>query len=112
MLNLTRPLIVFDLETTGINTSTDRIVELYMIKLTPDGEREDVHEYINPGRPIPPEVTAIHGISDEMVKDKPQFGAIAPFLDPRKRFPDLALRCSSPKRVETKYPNLQRSNQP
>ena len=78
MLNLTRPLIVFDLETTGINTTTDRIVELYMIKLTPDGEREDVHEYINPGRPIPPEVTAIHGISDEMVKDKPQFGEIAP----------------------------------
>jgi DNA polymerase-3 subunit epsilon len=78
MLKLKKPLVVFDLETTGISTSNDKIVELYMIKLAPDGSREDMHKYVNPGRPIPPEVTAIHGISDEMVKDKPTFGELAP----------------------------------
>ncbi len=77
MLNLIKPLIVFDLETTGVNPSEDRIIELYMIKLFPDGKREDLHHFVNPQIPIPKEATAIHGISDEMVADKPSFAALA-----------------------------------
>lgn len=76
-LNLTKPLIVFDLETTGINTATDRIVQISMIKVFPDGQEKKYDYFVNPGMPIPAEATAIHGISDEMVKDKPLFSEIA-----------------------------------
>lgn len=72
-LELNKPLVVFDLETTGINTSKDRIVELYMIKVQTDGSRTDLFQRFNPGIPIPPEITAIHGISDLDVKDEPSF---------------------------------------
>lgn len=77
MLNLTKPLIIFDLETTGVSTTNDRIVELYMIKLTPDGEREDLHHYVNPTIPIPKGATDVHGISNDDVKDKPTFEQLA-----------------------------------
>ena len=77
MLELTKPLVVFDLETTGVSTVNDRIVELYMIKLTPDGERVDLHHYVNPSIPIPAEATAVHGISNEDVKNKPTFNQLA-----------------------------------
>jgi DNA polymerase-3 subunit epsilon len=76
-LHLTRPLIVFDLETTGISISNDRIVEIACIKVHPDGREETRLERINPGMPIPKEVTAIHGITDEDVADKPKFDALA-----------------------------------
>lgn len=72
-LKLNRPLVIFDLETTGINTSKDRIVELYMIKVQPDGARTELFQRFNPGIPIPPEITAIHGISNEDVADEPGF---------------------------------------
>ncbi len=72
-LKLTKPLVIFDLETTGINTSKDRIVELYMIKIMPDGSRTDLDMRFNPGIPIPPEITAIHGISDADVAGCPTF---------------------------------------
>lgn len=76
-LNLSRPLIVFDLETTGVNVGKDRIVEICMIKIMPDGEEIVRTERINPTIPIPPETTAIHGISDEDIKDKPTFAQMA-----------------------------------
>ncbi len=72
-LNLTKPLVIFDLETTGVNTAKDRIVELYMIKIQPDGRRVDLHQRFNPEMHIPAEVTAIHGISNEDVANEPTF---------------------------------------
>jgi len=72
-LNLVNPLIIFDLETTGINTSQDRIIELYMIKALPSGQEEHHYLKLNPGIPIPPDSSAIHGIYDDDVKDCPTF---------------------------------------
>lgn len=80
-LILNRPLVVFDLETTGINTSKDRIVELYMIKILPDGSRTELFQRFNPGIPIPPEITAIHGISNEDVASEPNFESKATELN-------------------------------
>lgn len=80
-LSLTRPLIVFDLETTGINISNDRIVELYAIKIFPDGREEHQHHLINPTVPIPIEVSQIHGIYDKDVADKPTFKDLAQGLN-------------------------------
>lgn len=77
MLTLSRPLVFFDLETTGVDPYNDRIVQIGVIKLFPDGTQEEKQWLINPGTPIPKEVTAIHGISDEMVKDAPMLGDIA-----------------------------------
>lgn len=77
MLHLKRPLVVFDLETTGVNPSTDRIVELYMIRLLPDGTRTDLHHLVNPTIPIPEGATEVHHITDEMVADKPTFEQLA-----------------------------------
>ena len=76
-LTLKRPIIFFDLETTGTDPARDRIVELAFVKLTPDGGRETLTKRINPGIPIPPEVTLIHGIRDEDIKDCPQFKHVA-----------------------------------
>jgi DNA polymerase-3 subunit epsilon len=76
-LNLNRPLIIFDLETTGISISKDRIVEISCIKIFPNGEEEIRTQRINPQMPIPAEVTAIHGISDADVADKPTFANVA-----------------------------------
>jgi len=76
-LNLTKPIVFIDLETTGINITADRIVEISMLKVMPDGKK-DVHTHlINPTIPIPPETTAIHGISDDDVKDAPTFAEMA-----------------------------------
>lgn len=79
-LNLTRPLAVFDLETTGVNVGKDKIVEISAIKINPDGSEEVLDQRLNPEMPIPPEVTKIHGISDEDVKDAPTFKLFAPQL--------------------------------
>ena len=79
-LNLKNPLVFFDLETTGINISQDRIVEISFLKVFPNGDEEVKSKRVNPGIPIPPESTAIHGITDEDVKDCPTFKQIAKSL--------------------------------
>lgn len=76
-LQLTRPLAFFDLETTGINISQDRILEIFIIKLEADGSESRLRYLINPGMPIPPESTKIHGITNEMVQHQPHFKDIA-----------------------------------
>jgi DNA polymerase-3 subunit epsilon len=76
-LELKRPIIFFDLEATGVDCARDRIVEIAMIKVKPDGERDRFVKRINPGIPIPAESTAIHGITDDDVKDCPGFKQIA-----------------------------------
>ena len=76
-LNLKRPIIFFDLETTGVDTTKDRIVEISMIKIMPDGEEITKTRRLNPGMPIPPEATAVHGITDDDVKDCPSFAQVA-----------------------------------
>ena len=72
-LQLLRPIAFIDLETTGVNLSTDRIVEVAIIKILPDNTRQVKRKLINPQMPIPAVVTAIHGITDEMVKEAPTF---------------------------------------
>lgn len=76
-LSLRRPIIFFDLETTGTDTSNDRIVEISMVKVAPDGEKTIKTRRINPQMPIPAEATAVHHITDEDVKDCPTFKQIA-----------------------------------
>ena len=77
MLELKKPLAVIDLETTGINLSTDRIVEIAIVRLSVNGERKVKRKLINPEVPIPPGSTDVHGISNEMVKDAPTFKQVA-----------------------------------
>lgn len=76
-LNLKRPLAFFDIEATGTNVGADRIVELSVIKLNPDGSEEVKTWRVNPGMPIPLESSLIHGIYDEHIKDEPLFKALA-----------------------------------
>lgn len=76
-LALRRPLVSFDLETTGLDTATDRIVEICCLKQHPDGRREELLLRINPGCPIAAGASAVHGISDADVADKPPFRAVA-----------------------------------
>ncbi len=76
-LNLKRPIVFFDLETTGTDNVKDRIVELAFVKIMPDGKRDKYIKRINPGIPIPPESTKFHGIVDEDVKNSPSFKQIA-----------------------------------
>ncbi len=76
-LNLKKPIVFFDLETTGIDVANDRIVEISLHKVMPDGKEETKTMRINPEMPIPPQSTEIHGISDEDVKDEPTFNIVA-----------------------------------
>ncbi len=76
-MKLTKPLVVLDLETTGTWIEKDRIIEIAMIKLTPDGKEEVFETKVNPVMPIPAVVTQLTGISDEDVKSAPAFGLIA-----------------------------------
>ncbi len=80
-LSLTRPLAIFDLETTGTNIASDRIVEICVIKVLPDGTRETYLKRINPGIPISKESTMIHGITDLDVKDCETFSQVAQELN-------------------------------
>ena len=89
-LNLKNPLVFFDLETTGINIVKDRIVEISFVKVYPNGKEESKTRRINPEMPIPPESTAIHGITDEDVKDCPTFKEIAKSLAAQIEGCDLA----------------------
>jgi DNA polymerase-3 subunit epsilon len=79
-INLKNPLVFIDLETTGINVVTDRIVEIAVLKLTPNGKQEVKTRRINPTIPIPAEATAIHGISNDDVKEMPTFKEVAKSL--------------------------------
>ena len=76
-LNLKNPIVFLDLETTGINVVSDRIVEIALLKILPDGREEEKAQRINPGIPIPAQASAIHGIYDEDVKDAPHFKEVA-----------------------------------
>jgi DNA polymerase-3 subunit epsilon len=76
-LTLERPFAVFDLETTGTNVTLDRIVEIAIVKLYPDGREEEYYKRINPTIPIPKETSEIHGIYDADIKDAPTFSDLA-----------------------------------
>jgi DNA polymerase-3 subunit epsilon len=79
-LNLTRPVAFFDLETTGLNIASDRIVEIAILKIFPNGEKERKEWRVNPQIPISPESTSVHGIKDEDVAQCPTFHQIAGVL--------------------------------
>ena len=84
-LNLRNPIAFFDLETTGINVASDRIVEISVLKVDPSGSEELLTQRINPTIQISKEATAIHGISNDDLSDKPTFAEfarkLANFLD-------------------------------
>jgi len=75
-LSLTKPLAFIDLETTGLDIVNDRIIEIAILKLLPDGNKELFIQRINPGIPVPPKTTAIHGIKDDDLIDKPTFDKV------------------------------------
>jgi DNA polymerase-3 subunit epsilon len=77
MLQLKKPIAFIDLETTGINLGTDRVVEIAIVKILSDGSRSVKRKIINPEMPIPKASTDVHGITDEMVKDAPAFKQVA-----------------------------------
>ncbi len=79
-LALKNPIVFFDLETTGTNIVSDRIVEIAYLKIYPNGNEESKRYLVNPEMPIPQEVTAIHGISDEDVKNEPVFKELAKII--------------------------------
>ena len=79
-LNLKRPIVFFDIESTGLNVATDRIVELCVVKVLPNGDIEIKTRRVNPTIPISPEAQAVHGISNDDVKDCPTFKSIAKSL--------------------------------
>lgn len=77
-LNLNKPICFFDLETTGVNVASDRIVEISILKVFPNGNKESYTWRVNPEMPIPKQVSEIHGITDEMVANEPPFRELAP----------------------------------
>lgn len=76
-LDLKKPICFFDLETTGVNVAKDRIVEIAILKVFPNGNKESYTWRVNPEMPIPAESSAIHGITDEMVANEPTFKELA-----------------------------------
>jgi DNA polymerase-3 subunit epsilon len=76
-LRLERPLAVLDLEATGVDVSADRVVEVAVLRVGPDGGRTIFHRRVNPGVPIPLAATSVHGIADDDVARCPPFAAIA-----------------------------------
>lgn len=89
-LNLTRPLIVFDLETTGLDFIRDRIIQISYIKVSPDGTEERENLFVNPEKPIPHEVVELTGITNDDVKDVPTFKVLAPQLSEKFKGCDFA----------------------
>jgi len=89
-LNLTRPICVFDLETTGTNVAKDRIVEIAILKVFPNGNKESKTWLVNPEMTIPEEVVAIHGISNERVANEPTFKQLSKEIYQMIRDSDLA----------------------
>lgn len=90
MLKLHKPLCFFDLETTGINVAKDRIVEISILKVFPNGNKESKTIRVNPEIPISAEATSVHGISNEDVANEPTFGEIAPQIWEMMKDSDLA----------------------
>jgi DNA polymerase-3 subunit epsilon len=80
-LKLKKPIIYFDLETTGTDPQRDRIIELATVKVWPDGTREEKQRRFNPEQPIPKEATAVHGITNEDVKNEPSFHKVAKSIE-------------------------------
>lgn len=80
-IELKKSLAIFDLEATGLSVTNDRIVEIAIVKIDPDGKRTEFHKRLNPEQPIPKEVSEIHGIYDEDIKDAPTFKDIIPELE-------------------------------
>jgi DNA polymerase-3 subunit epsilon len=89
-LNLKNPIIFFDLETTGLDVCKDRIVQIAYIKVNPNGTEEEKNYLVNPEMPIPAESTAVHGITDADVADKPTFKQLASTLAKDFKGSDLA----------------------
>ena len=89
-LNLTKPLVVFDLETTGLDLVNDRIIQLSYIKVFPDGKEERENLFVNPEKPIPAEVVALTGISNEDVEKALTFKELAPTLNEKFKGCDFA----------------------
>lgn len=79
-LNLKKPLVIFDLETTGLDLVKDRIIQISYIKVSPNGEEERGDQLVNPEKPIDPMITQLTGISNDDVKDKPTFKQLAQTL--------------------------------
>ncbi len=76
-LNLNKPLAIFDLETTGTNIISDRIIEIYILKIMPDGTEKTKHDLLNPTIPISPQASKVNNIWDKDVKDKPTFKEVS-----------------------------------
>ena len=89
-INLHKPLCFFDLETTGINVGKDRIVEISVLKVYPNGNKESKTLRVNPGIPISREATSVHGISNEDVANEPSFKEIAPQIWEMMKDSDIA----------------------
>ncbi len=89
-LRLDRDLVFLDAETTGADCSLDRVVQLALVRLHPDGATEEFESLVNPGAPIPIEAQQIHGITDDMVEFAPPFKRLAPEILDRCRDADLA----------------------
>lgn len=89
-LNISKPLIVFDLETTGLDLVNDRIIQISYIKIYPDGKEERNNIYVNPGKIIPQDVTTLTGISNDDIKYSPSFKDIASQLSENFRNCDFA----------------------
>lgn len=89
-LKLNRPLCFFDLETTGVNVTTDRIVEIAVLKLHPKGTREIKVWRVNPECPIPAQASAVHGIYDADIADEPNFKTLSKTIYNFIRNSDLA----------------------
>ena len=80
MLKLSRPLVILDVETTGVHPQVDRVVQVGLCKMRPNGPTTEWQTLVNPGVSIPPEASAVHHITDEMVAGAPTFKAVAPVL--------------------------------
>ena len=89
-LLLTRPLCFFDLETTGLNVAKDRVVEISILKIFPNGNKESKTWLVNPEMPIPPQTTAVHGITDEKVANEPTFKQLSKDIYSMIKESDLA----------------------
>ncbi|HLW15030.1 MAG TPA: 3'-5' exonuclease [Flavobacteriaceae bacterium] len=89
-LNLSKPLCFFDLETTGVQVASDRIVEISILKVFPNGNKESLTLRVNPEIPIPAETTAVHGITNDMVANEPTFRELAPRIYEMIKDSDLA----------------------
>ncbi|PRX53186.1 3'-5' exonuclease [Flagellimonas meridianipacifica] len=89
-LHLTKPICFFDLETTGTNVASDRIVEISVLKIFPNGNKESKTWLVNPEMPIPPEVVEVHGISNEKVANEPTFKQLSKEIYKMIKDSDLA----------------------